>query len=170
MRPSPQNTPGTGRAPDRRTLKSGILWCARWMLSADEFYRGKLKVDISYGHERDTITVRPTRDASGMIPPAGMEGMEPGASSGVSPPAGEVLRCFLSHQERMILRSLAGREPSTAQDVCDDVKMTRSVFFAIWGNLQQRGIVDEDDNGKFRLAAEWLRDYVMADGDMKPAA
>lgn len=82
-------------------------------------------------------------------------------ASAVSLP--EVLRAFLSPDERTILKVLA--RPSAANGlparaVLLETGIEKSKFWVTWPNLQLRGLVLEEGNGNrrlYRLGPDWLR-------------
>lgn len=162
------------RSPPRRELKGAILWCSRNLLDPNQFYSGPIAVTIAYGTERDSITVKPSRGVDGLTTPD-MIRVPSESGPTVAASVSELVRAMFGDGERAILRELARLEPAAAGEVCEAVKSShveRSRFWVLWGELQSRGLVKEDDDG-FRLGAEWVRAVVApagAEKTGKPAA
>jgi hypothetical protein len=145
-----------GRIPSRDELRVGILWCARMLVSYDgKPFGGPVRVSVCQPEEREAKVIKPKGTTEGMEPPGwvalGEEG-ELGAS------VSEVLRVLLSPDEEKLLVALASRQPCTATTIHDACKATlsKSDFWAVWGQLQKREIVQQGDDDKYRVGPEWL--------------
>lgn len=142
----------TPTVPDTTPARAALLWAARVILGAGRTYPGPLRVVIRADGRGTDVTVRPTPDADGLA----SADVSPAAAAEAVARSALLARHFLGDDERRILVALADLQPTTAQAVCDRVKMTRSTFFALWGSLQGRGLVDELDSGRFEVPARWV--------------
>lgn|SRR5262245_17584404 len=152
--------------PSRRTLKSTLLWCARWLV-ADEFYTGPVHIEIAAQEEGERILVEPVPIAGqdGMILPDTL-GVVPGSCVGNS----ELLRVLLSEDERKILSVLADSAPVKAATVQERSKVEKSRFWVLWSNLQFRGFIADAERGEgYTLAIGWIRE-VLGQEEERPAA
>lgn len=153
--------------PDRRTLRSLLLWSARWLAGDGAGpHVGDIVVEIDRKDDGPALVVRPTAGADGL-------GEQPqvAGQAGGGPTAPDLIRHFLSDAERVILRELVRLGPTTAQKVCDAARMNRSTFFVVWGGLQGRGLIQQEDDGSFAVELGWVRKLVGGDGEGKqPAA
>lgn len=158
-------TSDAGRLPSRRDLKAAVLWCCRCLLGDGAVYAGPVRVTAEAAEDGEAITVSPVRGNDGLRRPELL-----GAAGGVAVPHAELLRVLLSDDERAILRALAESQPAKAATVKDRSRVEHSKFYVLWGNLQRRGFVadDEDEDRGYVLAVGWVRGLV--EGGARPAA
>lgn len=163
--------PTPRRSPSRRDLKSIILWAGRMLASEDgkSPYPDPIRVKIEKTDDAEAVTVEPKRGLDGMTAPEGLE-REPEADVSVS----ELLRVLFSQDERVLLADLIDNEPCQATDVMDRCRsrIKRSAFWDLWGNLQQRAVVEQDDDNRYRVGPKWVREVVGkgGGGGERPAA
>ena len=75
-------------------------------------------------------------------------------------PDAELLSVLFSPDEVRILSELL-RGATKATAIADAARVEKSKFWALWSNLQHRGIVVDAESGEgFAIGPEWLRDYL----------
>lgn len=79
----------------------------------------------------------------------------------------ELLRTFLSDDERAILKALANApvDRVTASWVQQQTGITKNDFWVVWAQLQVRGLIVQTGAGRssdYALGPEWLRAIVLA--------
>lgn len=147
-----------------RPLRGALLSAARMLLGqcGDAPYSGDLVVRViapALGLEMK------------LIPIAGIDGLEPDAAATAATVAAErmarnrlerILKVFISPNEATILRMLAELEPTTASQVFDKIKgkVSKSAFWELWGNLQQRGLVFQREDEKYLIGMDQVRDLI----------
>ena len=150
----------------RPQIKQILLWSARMLASADGTtpYPGSIKVEVIQVDEAEAVMVKPHRGLDGMEPPEGLR-----VAEGSAVPVSELLRAFLSPDERRLLADLGEHQPCSATSVADRLAMRKSAFWELWGNLQQRGLVVQGDDEQYRLGPEWLGGLLGTEGKGRPA-
>jgi hypothetical protein len=144
------------RIPTRDEMKQAILWLARMLVSySGEPYSEPLQVSIRLPEEEETVSIRPKATGDGMSPPAWfMLGGEEGSGASAS----ELLRVLLSPDEEKLLADLLTHQPCSASSVQDRCKgvLNKSEFWSVWGQLQQRKLVEQREDERYQVAPEWL--------------
>jgi hypothetical protein len=159
------------RMPGRDELRVAILWCARMLVSYDgKPFAGPVRVSVCQPEEREAKVIKPKGTVEGMEPPGWFALGEEG-ELGVS--VSELLRVLVSPDEVKLLTDLLKHQPCSAtsvQDRCRSV-IGKSEFWAVWGQLQGRELVEQGDDEKYRVGPEWLAKWLRAkrEGD-RPAA
>lgn len=163
----------------RDELKHAILWCARMLVTyTGQPYAGPLSVSIRLPEESEANTIKPKGTTDGVAPPCwfdlrGEDGEGGADGVGAEVSASELLRVLLSPDERELMLDLVTNQPCSASSVQDRCKaqIKKSEFWAVWGQLQQRQLVEETDDGRYQVGPEWLARWLRArrEGD-RPAA
>ncbi len=159
------------RIPSRDELRAAILWCARMWVSFDGTpFSGPISVRVGMPEEKAANILKPRAVAEGMQSP---EWFALGVEGGIGASLSEVLRVLLSPDEEKLLADLLKHQPCSASSVHERCKATinKSEFWAVWGQLQQRELVEQGDDDRYRVGPEWLVMWLRAkrDGE-RPAA
>lgn len=149
-----------GRPRVHARMKRILLWAARHFRPCDGFHGGPIQVRVSFGPPgSDSAVVVPEAGADGLAAPSGVRTQAPGEAPEPGPTAPELLRHFLSDDEKAVLRELAARAPCQATEVQRAVaaggRVARSNFWPVWKQLQVRGLIAEGAGG-FRPGPPWL--------------
>lgn len=154
----------------RDELKAATLWLARMMLGYDgKPYSGPLRVSVVKTDERETVAIKPLPTLDGMVRPEwfALEVADEAVAS-----ASELLGALLSPDEQKLLTDLVGHQPCTATSVQDRCKqvLSKSDFWAVWGQLQKRQLVEEGDDGRYLVRPVWLAEWLKRKTGGKSAA
>lgn len=142
--------------PSRRELKNHLLWAARMLAGEDGSpYPGGVRVTIIAGAEGESITVSPTSLVDGLAAP------RPAVPTDTL--AGELLCRFLGEYARAILEALTTRQPQPGKTLMKSSGVPRDHFYAITKDLQERGLLANDDGG-YRLTHADLWDSIRQTG------
>jgi hypothetical protein len=159
----------------RRDTKAVLLWAARQIAGegGEGLYAGPVRVRVEKAGESEAVEVRSSRGCDGMELPEGVGVKAVAAETPESGGDGEselvgaltvdaLLANFFSRDEVRILSEMVGGKPVKATAVMDAARVEKSKFWPLWSNLQQRGIVDDAEEGEgfvIRLAwvAEWIK-------------
>jgi hypothetical protein len=126
--------------PDRRTLRSTLIWSARWLLlGGNEQFRGPIKVTISSEDEIDERIIRDQVVTSDRVPTAFRQQSDAGLFE-------FLLNCFLSPEEKVVVRVLAESARKGAV-LMDKSGLERSRFYTITANMIERGLIRKTDDG-----------------------
>lgn len=141
---------------DSEPVRALLAWSADLLTGPTDPPPG---LSVRIDHRGYTVAVHPSGGAERTSAPP----IAPGA---------DLAAYFLSVKERIILRELAARGPCTAADLADECRaeVSRTVFWTLWSNLQQRGLVADAAGGSgYELAMTWVRELV-AETDTRRAA
>jgi hypothetical protein len=153
------------KLPARDELKVAILWCARMLVSFDgQPFSGPLRVTVLQPEEQEAKIIKPKGTLKGMEPP---NWFALGEEGGVGVSVSELLRVLLSPDEEKLLADLLKHQPCSASSVQDRCQATikKSEFWAVWGQLQQRELVEQGDDERYRVGPEWLARWLRARRD-----
>lgn len=134
---------------DKAALREVLFFAARRLLGGvDGAHGGPLRVAVGDGRLREVLLYRAGggQDDAGPPPPPD-EDLLPAAA-----------RCFASPEERDILKALSLREVK-GEALRERVRMGRSRFYVLTGNLRGRGLLTDGEGG-YRLAEPRLVDWV----------
>lgn len=167
--PTPAPTPVSSHDPSghdspadaNRRLRGAILSAARLLLGRSAPYTGELVVKICAPAEGVEVRVKPTGDVSGLEPVDGSATADALLLARLE----QLTAHFLSTDERTVLRLLADHEPCSATQISDEVRkepyrIAKAKFWEIWGQLQHRRLVHQEDAGQYRLAVDWVREML----------
>lgn len=150
------------RIPGRDEIRSAILYLSRLYLSYNgRPYSGPLRVSVVQPEERETRSFKPKGTLEGMEPPKWLAiGDEDGIGAGPT----ELLRVLLSPDEAKLMTDLVTHQPCSATSVMQRSKgvMGTSDFWAVWGQLQKRELVEQGDDDRYRVGPVWLADWLKA--------
>jgi hypothetical protein len=150
------------RIPSREELRIGVLWCARMLVSYDgRPFAGPIRVSVSQPEESEAKLIKPRATMDGMTPPAWFAlGEEGGVGASVS----ELLGALLSPDEEKVLADLLANQPCSASSVQERCKgvVGKSEFWAMWGQLQGRRLVEQGEDERYRVGPEWLVRWLRA--------
>ena len=147
--------PATAPAPPdaNRRLRAAILSAARLLLGRGEPFAGDIVVKIAADAEGLEVRVKPTAELDGL----GADANQMAAADAVLLARLEQMAQFLlSPDEQKLLRDLSENQPCTATSVqtrCKQV-LSKSDFWAVWGQLQKRRLVEEGDDGRYRVGPD----------------
>lgn len=159
------------RIPSRDELRTAILWCARMLVSYDGSpFSGPIRVSVNQPDECEAKVIRPKGTLDGIEPP---NWFSLGEEGGIGASMSDVLGVLVSPDEEKVLVDLLEHQPcsaSSVQERCRSV-LGKSEFWAVWGQLQGRRLVDQGEDEKYRIGPEWLGKWLQAKraGD-RPAA
>jgi len=145
-----------------RPIRAALLSAARKLLGQCECG------DVAFTGDLVVRVIAPSIGLEMKVTPiAGTDGMEPDAAvlaaeRVVAARLERILTAFLSPNENTVLRVLAELEPTTAGQVFDKIKgrVGKSAFWELWGNLQQRGLVVQREDDKYRIGLDLVRDLI----------
>ena len=139
---------------DRQTL----LTAARRLLGHVSPFTGDLVVKVVAVDEGVELKVKPTKDADGLSGGKSETGI-PVSDAHLLARIKQLTSHLLSPDEQKLLRDLADNEPCSASSVADRCKpvLGKSSFWVVWGQLQHRRLIDQGDDERYRLAADWVR-------------
>jgi hypothetical protein len=159
------------RIPDRDELRKAMLWCARMWVGFDgKPFPGPIQVRVSQPEESTAQLLKPKGTMDGMTVP---EWFALGEEGGLGVQVSDVLRLLLSPDEEKLLAALLSNQPCTASSVHERCKATlsKSDFWAVWGQLQKRQLVEQGEDEKYRIGPEWLASWLRAKRESdRPAA
>jgi hypothetical protein len=142
----------TPTPPSRRDVHAAILWCARWRMGDGEQYLGPISVEIKAKKKAEKIVVEPRNKADGLTLPPAL-----GAPPSASVSAYELIKVFLSREERVILVTCMKNPKWLVKDVQESTKIQNGRFYALWTNLKDRGLVAKaEQGGGFVILVPWL--------------
>lgn len=153
-----------GRNLSRDDLKGAILWCARMLVGFDgKPFSGPLRVSVCQTEEREMRVVKPLPTLDGMERP---DWFALGETEAEVASASELLRLLLSPDEEKLLADLVKHQPCSATSVKDRCKavLGQSEFWSCWGQLQQRHLVEQGDDERYRVGPEWLAEWLRKRG------
>lgn len=158
------------RIPSRDELRKAVLWCARMLVSYDtQPFAGPICVRVNQAEECEARTIRPKATMDGMTPP---DWFALGEEGGIGVTVSDVLGALLSPDEEKILADLLAHQPcsaSSVQERCRNV-LGKSEFWAAWGQLQGRRLVEQGDDDRYRIGPEWLERWLkLKRGGGRPA-
>lgn len=148
----------------RDDLKAAILWCARmWVSFTGQPFSGPLRVSVHKTDEKEANIVKPMRTLDGMERPDWFA-LEEVAADVAS--ASELLRVLLSPDEEKLMADLVKHQPCSATSVQDRCKQVigKSEFWAVWGQLQGRMLIEEGDDKRYSVGPEWLAAWLREKG------
>lgn len=147
--------------PTRDELKVALLWCARMLLSLEEGkpFSGPLRVSVRQTDDREEKVFRPRPTLDGMEPPKWFALRE---DEQVSASTSELLRVLFSPDEDKLMVDLVKHQPCSATSVLNRCKavLGTSDFWAVWGQLQKRELVEQGDDERYRVGPEWLEEWL----------
>jgi hypothetical protein len=146
---------------ETRASRNALLSAARLLVGHGGAYVGHVVVRIAAPELGVELKVTPTADCHG-LPTAGQSLQLAGVGNSAN--IQEMLAAMFSRDEVRILSELLGGAVCKASNVLSATKIEKSKFWALWSNLQQRGVVvdAEGDDGGFVLGPEWVREFLEA--------
>lgn len=162
------------RVPTRDELKAAILWCARMWVSLDgEPFPGPISVLVRMPEESNANILKPRGTLDGMKRP---DWFALGEEGELGVDVSELLGVLLSPDEEKLLADLLSHQPCSASSVHERCKnvVNKSEFWALWGQLQQRQLVEQSDDERYLIGPEWLARWLRTkserSGKDRPAA
>jgi hypothetical protein len=134
--------------PDRRTLRSTLIWSARWLLlGGNEQFRGKIRVHISSSDGSESVQFREESSSSERTPTAFRQRYDEGFFE-------FLVAGFLSEEEQKIVRLLTD-SPKKASVLIDRAKIERSRFYVLASNLGDRKVIRAVSDG-YELTSDFV--------------
>jgi hypothetical protein len=145
----------------RNDLKAIALWAARMLASegGGTPFPGKVRLEIVKSDDSESVVVKPTKGIDGLSAPEQLRGDER-----IDATMSDLLQLFLSPDERSLLIELQAAGKATASAILERAKgkVSKSAFWELWGNLQQRGLVVQGNDELYRVGPVWVGQLLKA--------
>jgi hypothetical protein len=151
------STPATSDTTTR--LRLAILAAARLLLGRNGPFAGEVSVTIEAPDEGLEVRVKPTARCTGLD--ADVNTLATGDAMLLAR-VEQLVAHFLSADERLLLRTLAELEPCSATTIQNAVRsaVKKSDFWSMWGQLQHRRLVHQQEDKTYTLAVDWVREMI----------
>jgi hypothetical protein len=150
----------------RSDIKAIALWASRMLASEDggkSPFTGRMHLQIHKTDLGEVAVVKPLSESDGLAIPQVIDDGQREVS------VSDLIEVLLSHNEKTLLKELHNARKARASEIMVRVKgqIGKTVFWELWGNLQHRGLITQDDDDMYRVGKTWIGELFFGANESK---